>query len=136
MPFGPRSCTSELQLKVNCRIKFELARPTVSRPAQIFSYNSLSVYNCEALHEFYFETDWRGAAVDFIITLLLTKLFFSKGSAFGVHTLLWFLGIFPQQFHYLPKKLFSCQKCDYEINSTAPSVRFKNKIDKESHNWQ
>ena len=45
------SCTSELQLKVNCRlkvncwIKFGLARLTVGRPAQIFSYNSLSVYN-------------------------------------------------------------------------------------------
>ena len=36
----------ELQLKVNCRIKFGLAQPTVvGRPAQIFSYNSLSVNN-------------------------------------------------------------------------------------------
>ena len=30
---------------MNCRIKFELARPTVGRPVQIVSYNSLSVYN-------------------------------------------------------------------------------------------
>ena len=36
---------SELQLKVNCRVKFGLTRPTVGRPAQFFSYNSLSVYN-------------------------------------------------------------------------------------------
>ena len=47
----PGSCTSELQLKVNCRlkvnfrIKFGLARPKVGRPTQIFSYNSLSVCN-------------------------------------------------------------------------------------------
>ena len=41
----PESCTSELQLKVNCRINFWPARPTVGRPAHIFSYNSLSVYN-------------------------------------------------------------------------------------------
>ena len=39
------SCTSELQVKVNCRIKFGLARPTVGRSAHISSYNSLSVYN-------------------------------------------------------------------------------------------
>ena len=26
------------------------------------------------------------------------------------------------------KKSFSCQKCDYEINSSAPSVRFKIKL--------
>ena len=32
----PGSCTSELQLKVNCRIQFGLARPTVGRPAQNF----------------------------------------------------------------------------------------------------
>ena len=37
---GPGSCT-----KVNCRIKFGLAGPRVGRPAQVFSYNSLSVYN-------------------------------------------------------------------------------------------
>ena len=48
----PGSCTSESQLKVNCRpkvncrIKFGLARPTVDRPAvQFLSYNSLLVYN-------------------------------------------------------------------------------------------
>ena len=51
--YGPDrgSCTSELQLKmncrskVNCRIKFGLARQTVGRSAQILSYNLLLVYN-------------------------------------------------------------------------------------------
>ena len=49
--YWPESCTSEFQLKVNyrlkvnCRIKFGLAQPTDGRPAQILSYNSLSVYN-------------------------------------------------------------------------------------------
>ena len=44
----PGSCASELQLKVNCRpkvnckIKFGLAWPTVGRPAQFIFYNSLS----------------------------------------------------------------------------------------------
>ena len=33
------------RLKVNCRIKCGLAQPTVGRPAQILSYNSLWVYN-------------------------------------------------------------------------------------------
>ena len=49
--FRPLSCTSELPLKVNCRlkvkfmIKFGLAWPTVWHiPAQILSYDSLSVY--------------------------------------------------------------------------------------------
>ena len=41
----PGSCTSELQLKVNCWIKFGLAQPTVGRPAQIFSYISPSAFN-------------------------------------------------------------------------------------------
>ena len=36
---------AESRLKVNCMIEFELARPTVGRPAQMFSYNLLSVYN-------------------------------------------------------------------------------------------
>ena len=45
VPLWLRSCTSELQLKVNCRpkvnyrIKIVLARPAVGRPAQMFSYN-------------------------------------------------------------------------------------------------
>ena len=46
---APGSCTSELQLKMNCRpkvtcrIKFGLVQPaTVGRPAQKFSFNSLS----------------------------------------------------------------------------------------------
>ena len=32
------------------------------------------------------------------------------------------------------KKTFSCQKCDYEINSCAPFSLFQNKIDKVIHN--
>ena len=47
--FRPGSCTSELQLKVNCRIKFGLARPTVGRPDQILFYNLLSVCKYNSL---------------------------------------------------------------------------------------
>ena len=45
------SCTSELQLKMNCRLKvnyrkkFELVCQLLADPAPILSYNSLSVYN-------------------------------------------------------------------------------------------
>ena len=49
--YWPESCTSEFQLKVNyrlkvnCRIKFGLARPTFGRPTQIFSY----FHSCNSL---------------------------------------------------------------------------------------
>ena len=39
------SCTSELPLKVNCRIKFGLVCQLLAEAAQILSYNSRSVYN-------------------------------------------------------------------------------------------
>ena len=60
--------------------------------------------------------------------MIKTNKLFLKGSAFGVHTLQQFLGIFLRRLRYLSKKPFSCQKCDYEINSSAPSVRFKIKL--------
>ena len=40
----PGSCTSELQLKVNYRIKFGLARPTLADQPNFPPYNSHSVY--------------------------------------------------------------------------------------------
>ena len=57
------------------------------------------------------------------------KNLFLKGSAFGVYTLGQFLGIFPWRLRYLSIETFSCQKCDYEINSCAPCSLFQNKID-------
>ena len=42
-----------------------------------------SKYNCDILYQFYFETNWRGAAVDFINTLFKGKWFF-KGSAIAM----------------------------------------------------
>ena len=63
-----RSCTSELQLKVNCSKKFGLGCQLLAEPAQILSYNSLSVYNSlsaaiqlymiRPLDTFHFEKSW------------------------------------------------------------------------------
>ena len=39
------SCTSELQMKVNCRKKIGLVSQLLAEPAQNFPFNTLSVYN-------------------------------------------------------------------------------------------
>ena len=69
-----------------------------------------------------------GATVDFI---MFTKLFFSKSSAFGDHTLGWFLGISPRRLSYHKKKLFPV-KFHNAIYTHSSVSTFK--IDKVFHN--
>ena len=54
--FGPGSCASELQLKVNCRIKFGMAWPTIGRPYHDipncflqFTFSLYFTFSCNSL---------------------------------------------------------------------------------------
>ena len=94
----PGSCASELQqkvnsrLKVNCRIKFGLAPPTFGRPAQMFSHNSLSVSNSlsAAIHLYTIQP--------YVCNMYLT-IFFRKTSSLRTLLQLHIFSAFLQRLH-------------------------------------